>query len=155
LKLHALLVEGHVLPDLAGRTRDDVLREMVTRLDGRKAVPEGTDVLSLLLAREKLGTTAIGCGVAIPHCKISGIKNPVLFLGLSRPGVSFEALDGKPSHAVFLVVAPVDNPNINLRILAAIAKLVRRSGALTARLLKALTEEEILQVLREEEKAHA
>ena len=140
--------------DLAGRTRDDVLREMVTRLEGRKAVSETADVLSLLLAREKLGTTGIGGGVAIPHCKIAGIKGPLLLLGLSRPGVSFEALDGKASHAIFLIVAPLDNPNVNLRILAAIAKLVRKSSALTSRLLKALTEEEIRQVLREEEKVH-
>ncbi len=95
MKVHSLLSEDLVLSGLAGRTRDDVLREMTGRLGGRTG-PVACDVLlAKLLEREDLGTTAIGGGVAIPHCKVEGLETPVLMLGLSREGISFRSVDGR------------------------------------------------------------
>jgi PTS system nitrogen regulatory IIA component len=155
VKLHSLLAEDLVLTPLKGRLRDDVLREMVERFARRTAVASGGDLLGKLLEREKLGTTAIGGGVAIPHCKVGGLKAPVLVLGLSREGVAFDSVDGKEAHVIFLVVSPLEHPNTNLRLLASIAKLVRKSGTLTTKLLKASNAGEAIRVLREEEdRAH-
>jgi PTS system nitrogen regulatory IIA component len=155
MKLHPFLDEDLVLAPLKSRSRDDVLREMVERLPQRTVAASGEDLLGKLLEREKLGTTAIGGGIAIPHCKVGGLKAPVLALGLSREGVAFDSVDGKDTHVIFLVVSPLEHPNTNLRLLASIAKLVRRSGALSMKLLKAPTAGEAIRVLREEEeKAH-
>ncbi len=151
MKLHSLLAEDLVLTPLRGRSKDDILREMVERLSLRPGVFFGEDLLGKLLEREKLGTTAIGAGVAIPHCKVGGLKAPVLVLGLSREGVAFDAVDGKEVHVIFLAVSPLENPNTNLGLLASIAKLVRRSRALSAKLLKAPNAGEAIRVLREEE----
>ena len=154
MKLHKLLGEDMVLARLAGRTRDDVLREMAEHVRARAGLDDGLH--ERLLAREALGTTAIGHGVAIPHCRAAGLKAPVLALGLSRDGVPFSSVDGRDAHVVFLVVSPLENPAVNIRILASIAKLVRKSGGLAAKLLKAATAGEALGVLREEEdRAHA
>jgi len=156
MKLHPLLSEDLVLPRLKGRDRDGILREMVVHLRGRVDADPGDDLLEKLLAREKLGTTAIGGGVAIPHCKVGGLKAPVLLLGLSRRGVDFQSLDGRATHIIFLVLSPLENPGVNLRVLASIAKLLRKSGTLASKLVKAPTAEDALRTLREEEdRAHA
>jgi PTS system nitrogen regulatory IIA component len=137
VKIHALLDEGLVLP----------------RLEARDRGLEGT-LLERLLKREELGTTAIGKGVAVPHCRAKGIASPALLLGLSADGVPFEAVDGKPSCVFFLLVSPEDNPGSGLGVLAAIARLVRRSRSLAPKLLKAPTAAEVIEALRaEEEKA--
>jgi|FrelakmetLWP11LW_1041352.scaffolds.fasta_scaffold03714_4 PTS system nitrogen regulatory IIA component len=156
MKLHALLDDGLVLPRLEAHDRTGVLREMAARLEARHAPGLDDSLLDKLLKREELGTTAIGKGVAVPHCRAKGLKAPALLLGLSPDGVAFDAVDGKPSHVFFLLVSPEDNPGAGLRLLAAIAGLVRRSRGLSSKLIKAPTPEAIIGVLRaEEEKPRA
>jgi PTS system nitrogen regulatory IIA component len=156
MKLHALLDDGLVLPRLEARDRTGVLREMAARLEARHAPGLDDSLLEKLLKREELGTTAIGKGVAVPHCRAKGLKVPALLLGLSPEGVAFDAVDGKPSHVFFLLVSPEDNPGAGLRLLAAIAGLVRRSRGLSSKMIKAPTPEAIIGVLRaEEEKPRA
>jgi PTS system nitrogen regulatory IIA component len=156
VKIHTLLDQGLVLPCLEARDRAGVLREMSEKLEARYAPGLDGTLLDKLLKREELGTTAIGKGVAVPHCRAKGLKSPALLLGLSPDGVSFEAVDGKPSHVFFLLVSPEDNPGAGLRLLAAIAGLTRRSRSLTAKLLKAPTAAEVIDALQaEEEKVRA
>lgn len=156
MKLHALLDDGLVLPRLEALDRTGILREMAARLEARHAPGLDDTLLDKLLKREELGTTAIGKGVAVPHCRAKGLKAPALLLGLSTDGVAFDAVDGKPSHVFFLLVSPEDNPGAGLRLLAAIAGLVRRSRGLSSKLIKAPTPEAIIDVLRaEEEKPRA
>ncbi len=151
MKLHALLDEDLILSRLAARDRAGLLREMAGALASLRAGEFGADLLDKLLKRENLGTTAIGHGVAVPHCRAKGLKAPALLLGLSRDGVAFEAVDGKLSHVFFLLVSPEDNPGSGLRLLAAIAALTRSSRTLASKLLKAQTAAGVLKVLREEE----
>jgi PTS system nitrogen regulatory IIA component len=156
MKLHALLDDGLVLPRLEARDRTGVLREMAARLEARHAPGLDDSLLDKLLKREELGTTAIGKGVAVPHCRAKGLTAPALLLGLSPDGVAFDAVDGKPSHVFFLLVSPEDNPGAGLRLLAAIAGLVRRSRGLSSKLIKAPTAEAMIGVLQaEEEKPRA
>jgi PTS system nitrogen regulatory IIA component len=151
VKLHALLDETLVLPRLEGRDREGVLREMAGALAGGPAGTVEEDLLDKLLKREELGTTAIGHGVAVPHCRAAGLKAPVLLLGLSREGVPFAAVDGKLSHVFFLLVSPEGDPGAGLRLLAAIAALTKASRTLASKLLKAPTAADVLQALRTEE----
>ncbi len=155
VRLHALLDETLVLPRLAARDREGALREMAATLAGRRAGRLGEGLIDKLLKREELGTTAIGKGVAVPHCRAAGLKAPILLLGLSHEGVPFAAMDGKLSHTFFLLVSPEDNPAAGLRLLAAIAALTRTSRGLSSKLLKAPTPAAVIEVLRaEEEKPH-
>ncbi len=150
MKLHSLLDEDLVLPRLAARDRAGIIREMSAKLEARHATKLDGGLLDRLLKREELGTTAIGHGVAVPHCRTKGLKSPVLLLGLSRAGVAFEAVDGKLSHVFFLLVSPEDNPGAGLRLLAAIAALTRTSRTLASKLLKAPTAADVLKTLRAE-----
>jgi mannitol/fructose-specific phosphotransferase system IIA component (Ntr-type) len=155
LKLHNLLTEEMILLSLEAPTRDLALKEMVGFLKERKRVAKEKDIIEKLVQREDLGTTAVGDGVAIPHCKVGGLKAPLLMLALSKKGIPFSSLDGKPTHVFFLVASPPENPGLNLQILAAIAQLVRKSGGLTAKLLASPDARGVLRVIREhEERAH-
>jgi len=95
--------------------------------------------------------TAIGEGVAIPHCKMKGIKTPVVMLAVSKKNVDYHSLDGKPTYVFFLLVSSPDNPSLNLQILAVIAHLVRKVSSLEKKILRAESISSILDVIRKEE----
>lgn len=152
MKLHNLLMQDMIIAELESLDLQDVLREMVSFLKKRDKIAKEKELFEKLIQREQLGSTAIGEGVAIPHCKIKGIKNPIVMLAISKEGVEFNSLDGKPTHVFFLVVSSPDNPSLNLQILAAIAHLVRKSSSLLKKLLNAKNISVILEVIREEEK---
>jgi PTS system nitrogen regulatory IIA component len=151
MKLHSLLSEDLIIPDLKSITRDETLKEIVKFLKSGDRISKDKDLYDKLIQREKLGSTAIGDGVAIPHCKLKGVKSPLLVLGISHKGVNFDSLDGKPSHLFFLVVSSPDNPTMSLQMLAAIAKLVRKATALPRRVLEARSPKAIIEIIRDEE----
>jgi len=151
MKFHSLLTEDLVLLDLKARSREEVLKEMVDHLKAKNKISKKSDLYEMLIQREKLGTTGIGEGVAIPHCKLKGVKAPLFLLGASKPGVNFNSLDGKPSHIFFVVISSPDNPGMNIQALAAIAKLVRKATGLAGRLLEAKSPKAAIKIVREEE----
>lgn len=140
-----------IIFDLESHDRESVLKEMVGYLKKKEQVVKDKELYEKLLQRELLGSTAIGDGVAIPHCKLKGAKNPIILLALSKAGVDFHSLDGKPSHIFFLVVSSPDNPSLNLQVLAAIAHLVRKSGPLLKEILNAKNIGTILEIIRQGE----
>jgi mannitol/fructose-specific phosphotransferase system IIA component (Ntr-type) len=144
-------MQDMIILDLESQDREGVLQEMVDYLKKREQITKEKELYERLLQREQLGSTAIGDGVAIPHCKLKGTKNPIILLALSKTGVDFHSLDGNPSHVFFLVVSSPDNPSLNLQILAAIAHLVRKAGPLLKKILEAKNINTILEVIREGE----
>jgi PTS system nitrogen regulatory IIA component len=140
-----------VMLELESVTRDDVIKELVGLLKRKNRISRERELTQKLLQREDLGSTAIGDGVAIPHCKMKGIKNPIVMLSISKRGVDFHSLDGEPSHLFFLVVSSPDNPSVNLQILAAIAQLVRKAERVKERIMDAENVSTVLEVIREEE----
>ncbi len=151
MKVHSLLTEDMVIPELDSITRDGVLKEMAVFLRKRNKIARDKDLYEKLFQREELGSTAIGDGVAIPHCKMKGVQNPIVTLAISKKGVDFFSLDGKPSYIFFLVVSSPDNPSVNLQILAAIAHLVRKAKRVIQRIQESENIGEILSVLKDEE----
>lgn len=151
MKIQNLLIQDMILPDLKSEDRTGILTEMVSYLKKKNKISKEKDLYDRLLQREKLGSTAIGDGVAIPHCKMKGINNPIVMLAISKKGVNFYSLDGNPSHIFFLVVSSPDNPSLNLQILASIAHLVRKSNSLLKKILDAKNIDTTLDIIREEE----
>ncbi len=151
MKIQNILMQDMILPGLESEDRTGILKEMVSYLKKKDKISKEKDLYDRLLQREKLGSTAIGDGVAIPHCKMKGTENPIVMLGISKKGVNFHSLDGKPSHIFFLVVSSPDNPSLNLQILASIAHLVRKSNSLLKRIVDAKSINATLDIIREEE----
>ncbi len=149
MKVHALLTEEMIIPELASTGREEALQEMVSFLKGREKITCPDELYEKLLQREKQQSTAIGDGVAIPHCKLKEVKDPILVLAVSKKGVRFESMDGKPAHVFFLVISSPENPSVNLQILAAIAHLARKASSLQKKILQAKTPARIIEVIRE------
>lgn len=151
MRINNLLMRDMIITDLKSEDRERALREMVSFLKKKDKIPKEKELYEKLLQRENLGSTAIGEGVAIPHCKMKGIKNPLVLLAISKKGVNFYSLDGKPSNIFFLVVSSPENPSLNLQILASIAHLVRKADSLLNKVLHAENISHILDLIREEE----
>jgi PTS system nitrogen regulatory IIA component len=107
-------------------------------------------VVEVLLDREKLGSTGIGDGIAIPHGKIKDLGGVVASFGRSPEGVDFESLDQKPAHLFFLLVAPENSAGVHLKALARISRLLKHPS-FRKRLMEAENEEELFQIISEED----
>jgi mannitol/fructose-specific phosphotransferase system IIA component (Ntr-type) len=151
VRIYSLLNEGLIIPEIVSQERESVLKEMVGYLKAADKITRDKDLFEKLVQREKLGSTAIGDGIAIPHCKLKEVESPLMALAISKKGVHFEALDGKPTHIFFLVVSSPGNPGQSLQILAAVAYLVRKAGSLQKKIMGAKNSAKILEIIREEE----
>ena len=151
MKVERLLNPDMILLGLDHRDRDGVLEELTGFLKRKNRIGKERELVEKLKQREELGSTAIGNGVAIPHCKHKSVKDPILVRAVSHGGVDFHAPDGSPSHIFFLVISPPDKPSLNLQILAAVAHLVRKAETLFKRLLEAKDTAEVMEIIREEE----
>jgi PTS system nitrogen regulatory IIA component len=116
---------------LPGGSRQAVLRGLVDRLVA--AFPgvglDAAAVTRALLDREELGSTAIGAGFAVPHCKFRGVDRIIGVFGRTATALDFDARDRQPVRGFFLVVSPMDASGSHIRVLAAISRVVRDPGA--------------------------
>jgi nitrogen PTS system EIIA component len=128
MKLSDLIHEENVIPDLKARDKRGVLEELVDTLVALEPSVDKNALVKVLLERERLGSTGIGEGVAIPHGKFSGIDRPSISFGRSRKGLNFESMDGEPTYLFFLLVAPESSASIHLKALARIAKILKNSA---------------------------
>ncbi|MEW5721594.1 MAG: PTS sugar transporter subunit IIA [Thermodesulfobacteriota bacterium] len=136
MKLLDILKEEAIIPELGARHKKAVLDELclrVAEIEGLAKEP----LLEVLLEREKLGSTGIEEGIAIPHGKSGEITRMVIACGRSREGVDFESMDGKPTHIFFLLLAPENTAGVHLKALAKISRLLKdsdfRQGFMSAR----------------------
>ncbi|HEX9860214.1 MAG TPA: PTS sugar transporter subunit IIA [Nitrospirota bacterium] len=146
MKISDLIVDGLVIEDLAGGSKLEVLREFARLLYDSGKVPDKEGLTQVLVARESLGSTGIGDGVAIPHGKLKGLKEMVLAFGRSRAGVDFDSLDGEPAHLFFMLVAPEDAPGDHLKALARISRLMKNREVRES-LMKAADAKDLRRVL--------
>ena len=144
-----LTVQG-VIPELAGREKSAVLQEMAQWLAVQRESLNADQVLQVLWERERISTTAIGEGVAIPHGKLAGIERVIGVFARSPGGVDFAALDGGPTHLFFVLLAPENAAADHLRALARISRLLK-DAAFRSRLIEGQTREEIFRIIAEED----
>lgn len=149
MRLTELVREDCVQLGLSGETKIQVMESMVARLQETGLVSNADSVLESLLARERVMSTGIGGGVAIPHAQTDcALGLSVSFARLARP-IDFEALDDKPVEFVFLVVGPEERSGF-IRILARISRLLH-GGELQGCLREVQTPGEALAAIAEEE----
>jgi PTS system nitrogen regulatory IIA component len=135
-----------VLPDLEGADARAVLQELATALAEANPSLSAFELAAALNEREQLGSTALGGGVAIPHCRLAAIERLTIAIGRHRRGIDFGAADGRPVRLWIVLLAPVADPRAHLRVLADLARRLRLPG-LVERVLAATSEEEILDEL--------
>ncbi len=125
MKISELLNPLAIVADLKATGKDAALSELTDALLLVAPSLRRDDVLQVLQERERLGSTGIGDGVAIPHGKLKGMPELMLAFGRSSSGVDFESMDGQPAHLFFLLLAPEESVGVHLKALARISKLLK------------------------------
>lgn len=150
MRLGSLTRPELIFPDLPAADRAAVLRAFADRVAERGLVRDGAELYQKLWEREQLGSTGVGSGIAIPHCKIKGLERGVVAIGLVPGGVEFEAVDGQPVKVFFLVISPSESPAEHLQVLASISRWVK-SDRHAEKILALHDPQEIYDFLRREE----
>jgi len=153
MKIMDYLKEEWVISDLKGTDKPSILRELSNVLVKPCQVASVEELLQVLLDREKLGSTGIGEGIAIPHGRLKKLKNFFVSFGRSLKGVDFDSIDQKPSHLFFLVIAPENSAVDNLKLLGRIVTLLKEPS-FKKRLMEAPSQRELFQVISEEDEKY-
>lgn len=149
MKILDVLQKETVVIDLKSKDKPGVLNELVTPV-ARISNSSHEEMVKVLMERERLGSTGIGGGIGIPHGKLKDLQNLLLGFGLSRDGVDFESMDGKPTYLFFLLITPEDSTDLHLKLLARISRLLKKEP-FKELLLKATSPEEVISIIREED----
>ncbi len=150
MKIVDYLKEDCIITNLKSRDKEGALKELIKLLEKNGYVKDGEKILETVMEREKLGSTGIGQGIAIPHAKTEQINDIICALGISQNGVDFDSLDGEPVYIIFLVLAPIKSIGQHLKTLAKIARLLK-DKVFRNSLKNAKTPAEALKIIKEDE----
>ena len=150
MKITELLSTSAITADMQATDKNSALVEMTDAIVALSDDLDREEVLKVLHERERLGSTGIGDGVAIPHGKLKNIDQLLLSFGCSKAGVDFDSMDGKPAHLFFLLLAPEESVGVHLKTLARISKLLKNPGVRTS-LLSAVDADELFRIIAAEE----
>ena len=150
MKITDLLARESICLNAKPKDKEDVLNQMVDLMERSGKVSDRSIYLEAVQAREAEGTTGVGAGIAIPHGRCSGVREPGLAAMTIDGGVEYDALDGKPVDLVFLIAAPEDSGNVHLQILSKLAAMLMDSD-FTQSLRNARTADEFLKIIDDAE----
>lgn len=153
MRISDYLKKECVIVDISGNTKDDILIELTEIIGENFPDIDKDEAVRGLLNREKLETTGIGKGIAIPHAGIKSCKTIVPAFGLIKKDVKFRSLDDKPVRIVFLILYPAEQVTLQLRFLARVSRLLRNK-VLIRNLLECKTSAEIIEVFVNYENRH-
>lgn len=150
MKLLDFLDPSAITLELKSPAKKEAIAELCQLLQTGSKITDADAVMQALMDREKLGSTGIGQGVAIPHGKAEAAEKLVAALGVSRRGVDFEALDGEPVHVIFMLVSPRNGGAEHLKALAKISSLLKDKFFRQA-LKDAKNVDDVLKIIKEED----
>lgn len=150
MKLADILRKNRVLAKLSAGNKEDVLAELAQVLVATGDIREAGSAVQVLLERERLGSTGIGEGIAIPHGKLRDLEGVVAVFGRSPEGIDFDSMDGAPVHIFFLLLAPENSASAHLKALARISRLLK-DRSFREKLLKTDSSETLYDIIVEED----
>lgn len=150
MKITDFLSVQTVIPELSSREKNGVLQELANWLASNHKSLEAKKVLEVLQERERISTTAIGEGVAIPHGKLPGLERIFGVFARSSGGVDFASLDGGPTRLFFVLIAPENAAADHLKALARISRLLK-DESFRRRLMAGRTSQELFTMIAEED----
>ncbi len=152
MRLSELLRREAVMLEVKDLDKWQVIERLTDLLvsSGRLASDKRQSVLDALLARERSMSTGMENGIAIPHCSMEEIEDTLVTLGVSREGIDFESIDGRPTHLILLLVTPKNKTKVHIRTLAEIAKLLN-DARFRDNLVAAATSDDVIELVRKRE----
>jgi nitrogen PTS system EIIA component len=152
MKIIDIFRKEYIIEGLESKTKRDVLVELSGLFLQGDVKFNHENMVNTLLEREKLGSTGIGDGIAIPHGKLADLHDLIVSFGRSREGVEFDAMDGKPAHIFFLLMAPESTTGHHLKALAKISKMLK-DNTFRKKLMEAKSKDEIYTIIADKDDA--
>jgi PTS system fructose-specific IIC component len=146
MRLTDYISREHVKIGLEGETKEEVIEELVSLLADTSDVNDADIIFEAVMNREREGSTGLEKGVAIPHAKSDAVKSLSIVVGVSRDGIDFESQDGKPSHLLFLMVAPTSESGPHVQAIAKIVKMIKLDK-FRKKLIEAKKPEDVVEVI--------
>ena len=153
MTLLEILSPEAIVVDLQGETKEEIIAELSKLVAKNCQIANSDDIFQAVIEREKIMSTGIGDGIAIPHGKSDSVDKLVAALGTKRRGVDFEALDGEPAYVFFLLVSPTNISGPHIKALARISRHLKNEE-FKKRLIAAHTSDDIISIIRTEEEQH-
>jgi len=150
MKIMDFLSPDAITVDLKATDKKSAIVELVEILKSTRKVKKADEIIEVVLEREKLGSTGIGQGVAIPHGKTDALQDQAGVLGISKKGIEFNSLDGEPVHIIFLLVGPVEIAGQHLKALSRISRLFK-DKFLRQAIRDASSKDEIIKIIQQED----
>jgi PTS system nitrogen regulatory IIA component len=150
--LWQILKPNLIRMSLKSRTKPEIIHELVGILDAAKLLKDRADAESVVLAREAMMSTGMENGVAIPHGKTDTVDGLLVAMALCPEGVDFDCLDRKPAQILIITLSPASRTGPHIRFMAEISRILRNAD-LREQVLKAMTPEEVVDILLHAEKA--
>ena len=153
MKIMDFLSEKAATVNLKATNKEGIIKELIDLLiEAGEIEPKAKDKLvKTILAREALGSTGIGQGVAIPHGKCDCVSKLIAAFGISQKGIDYDSLEGEPAYIFFLLVAAADTAGPHLKALARISRLLK-DKFFRDRLRQAGDEKMIIKIIKEEDR---
>ena len=148
MEVKGYIMEELINLDLLSERKEDAIRELARLMERTQGMIDFDLFLEDVFKRERLGTTGIGDGIAIPHARTDAVDQLVIALGRSARGVEFESLDGKKVKLLFLMGTPKGSVSHYLKILAQLTRLLKE-GTFRDKLLEARDKEIVVSLFRE------
>lgn len=150
MRLTDILLADHIKLKPESCTRDEAIRELIELLAAKDLITDVEQAYTAVLEREKLMTTGVGNGIAIPHCKDKSCPNFAVALGVYSKGIKFDSIDKKDVKIVFLLVGPENNPGMHIKLLSRISRLMSNEE-LRQGILKSKDAQKVQELIDDEE----
>jgi fructose-specific phosphotransferase system IIA component len=150
MKVSELLKSEFIISDLKGESKEEIINELIDLFKNDPRVEDIEKVRSAVLDREKVMSTGVGKGFAIPHGKTNAVKEIVGAFGKIKDGIDYNALDGNPVNLVFLLVGKDNLISTHIKLLSRISRLMNKDD-FRHRLKEANTADEIIKLFSDEE----
>jgi PTS system nitrogen regulatory IIA component len=147
MRILDVLRKETILTDLKAKDKKGVIEELVASVSQITGI-NNSELVRVLLERERLGSTGIGGGIGIPHGKLANLESLIMGFGLSRKGVDFESMDGRPTHLFFLLITPENSTGLHLKLLARISRILK-NDSFKKKLMKASGSDEVFSIIGE------
>jgi len=151
MRLEEVLSADDVTTNLPAADKDATLRGLA-RLLSRGEGPDEDAVYQAFADRERLATTGIGSGVAMPHGRLH-VDRPRMALAICRQGIAFDSVDGEPARILVALLTPYEHPGDQIKVLARVSRVLRRPSV-RERLLHAASSDDALRIMMEEDARH-
>ena len=150
MKVSELLKPEFIISELKGESKEDIINELIDLFKNDSRVEDIEKVRSAVLDREKVMSTGVGKGFAIPHGKTNAVKEIVGAFGRVKDGIDYDSLDGNPVNLVFLLVGKDNLISTHIKLLSRISRLMNKDD-FRHRLMEANNADEIVKLFSDEE----